>query len=59
MVTKLVKTDFIEKEPAAHSNNELQLTLTQQGWQAFRIHEKFHGQHMADVVDRVGAFSIS
>jgi len=59
MVTKLVKKDFIEKKPAAHSNKELQLTLTQRGWKAFRIHEKFHGQHMSDVVDRLSAFSLS
>ena len=59
MVTKLVKKGFIEKESAAHSNKELQLLLTQRGWQAFKIHEKFHGQHMADVVERLGAFSLS
>ncbi len=59
MVTKLVEKGFIEKESAPHSNKELQLTLTRRGWQAFRIHEKFHGQHMVDVVDRLGAFSLS
>lgn len=59
MVTKLVKKGLVEKESAAHSNKALQLTLTQRGWLAFRIHEKFHGQHMTDVVDRLGAFSLS
>ncbi|MBN2123245.1 MAG: MarR family transcriptional regulator [Deltaproteobacteria bacterium] len=59
MVTKLVKRGFVEKGSAAHSNKELQLTLTPQGREAFRMHEQFHGQHMAEVVERLGGFSLS
>lgn len=59
MVTKLVNKGFVKKESAAHSNKELQLAPTELGWKAFRIHEKFHEQHMADIVARLGAFTLS
>lgn len=59
MATKLGKKGFVQKEHSAHSNKELQLTLTELGWRAFRLHEKFHGDHMADVVKRLSAFSLS
>jgi DNA-binding MarR family transcriptional regulator len=59
MVAKLVQKGFVKKEPSAQSNKELQLTLTEPGWQAFSLHERFHGEHMADLVNRLGAFSLS
>lgn len=59
LITKLVQKGFVKKESAAHSNKELQITPTEMGWKAFRIHEKFHEQHMADIVDRLGAFTLS
>jgi DNA-binding MarR family transcriptional regulator len=59
MASKLVKKGFLKKEYSAHSNKELELTLTELGWRAFHHHEKFHGDHMADVVDRLGKFSPS
>jgi DNA-binding MarR family transcriptional regulator len=59
MAAKLVKKGFVQKEHSAHSNKELQLTLTDLGWRAFRLHEKFHGDHMADIVERLSVFSLS
>jgi DNA-binding MarR family transcriptional regulator len=59
MVSKLVKKGLVEKESSAHSNKELQLSLTDLGWRAFHFHERFHGDHMANLVDRLGAFSLS
>ena len=59
MATKLARKGLVEKESSAHSNKELQLTLTRLGWRAFELHEKFHGDHLADLVERLGAFSLS
>jgi DNA-binding MarR family transcriptional regulator len=59
MVAKLAKKGLVEKESSARSNKELQLSLTQLGWRAFHFHERFHGDHMTNIVDRLGAFSLS
>jgi DNA-binding MarR family transcriptional regulator len=59
MAAKLEKKGLVEKGSSPHSNKELQLNLTELGWKAFRLHEKFHGSHMADVIERLGAFSLS
>jgi DNA-binding MarR family transcriptional regulator len=59
MVGKLAKKGFLEKGLSPHSNKELQVSLTQLGWQAFRAHELFHGKDMADLVERLSAFSLS
>jgi len=57
MVSKLARKGLVEKESSAHSNKELRLTLTSLGWRAFELHEKFHGDHIADLVERLNAFS--
>lgn len=59
IVAKLTDKGFVEKRQAAHSNKELQLCLTELGWRAFHAHERFHGKHMADLVNRLSAFSLS
>ena len=59
MITKLARKGFVEKESSAHNSKELQLTLTRLGRRAFELHEKFHGEHMADLVESLGAFSLS
>lgn len=59
IVAKLAEKGFVEKRHAAHSNKELQLSLTDLGWRAFHAHERFHGKHMADLVNRLSAFSLS
>ncbi len=59
MVAKLVEKGFAEKELAAHSHKELQLSLTELGWRAFHAHERLHGAHMADLMNRLSAFTLS
>jgi len=59
MTTKLARKGFVEKESSDRSNKEMQLTLTRLGWRAFELHEKFHGDHMADLVEKLDAFSLS
>lgn len=59
MVSKLTMRGFLLKKQSVHSNKEFELTLTPLGWRAFRAHEKFHGRDMADLVDRLSAFSLS
>jgi DNA-binding MarR family transcriptional regulator len=59
MVRKLVDKGFVEKAHAAHSNREFRLSLTKSGRRAFRAHERLHGRLVADLTDRLGAFSLS
>jgi DNA-binding MarR family transcriptional regulator len=59
MVARLEEKGFLEKEPSAHSNKEFRLNLTELGWRAFHAHERLHGEHMADVVSRLGVFTLS
>lgn len=59
MVAKLIKKGFLDKKQSPHSNKELQLSLTPLGWRAFDAHERFHGKDMADLMERLGAFSLT
>jgi DNA-binding MarR family transcriptional regulator len=59
IVAKLAEKGFVQKRQAAHSNKELELSLTDLGWRAFQAHERFHGQHMAELFDRLSAFTLS
>ena len=59
MIAKLEDRGFLQKERVDHSNKELRLSLTKLGWRAFHAHERFHEKHMADLVDRLSAFSLS
>jgi DNA-binding MarR family transcriptional regulator len=59
IVAKLAEKGFVDKRPAAHSNKEIQLSLTDMGWRAFSAHERIHGKHMADLVSRLNTFSLS
>lgn len=59
MISKLAKKGFLEKEQAPNNNKELQVSLTQTGWEAFNAHEMFHGKDMTDLVDSLSAFSLS
>jgi DNA-binding MarR family transcriptional regulator len=53
MVAKLVEKGYVRKENPADNHKELQLSLTEIGWQAFRVHERFHGKHMEDLSKRL------
>lgn len=57
LVSKLTGKGFLVKRQSAHSNKELQLSLTPLGWQAFKAHEHFHGKDMNRVVDSMKNFS--
>jgi DNA-binding MarR family transcriptional regulator len=59
MVSKLTKRGFLLKKQSPQSNKEFELSLTPLGWEAFRAHERFHGRDMTDLVERLGAFSLS
>jgi DNA-binding MarR family transcriptional regulator len=59
MVSKLVNKGYVEKKQSPQSNKEYLLELTELGWRAFRAHEKFHGKDMADLIEQLGAFSLS
>ena len=59
MISKLVKKGLVTKEAAFHSNRETRLSLSDLGWEAYEIHERIHGEHMAEVVKRLNVFSLS
>jgi DNA-binding MarR family transcriptional regulator len=59
MISKLTKKWLVEKRYASHSNKEYRLCLTKLGKEAFQLHNRVHGEHMSDVVDRLEMFSLS
>ena len=56
IVAKLAGKGFLEKAQSPHSNKELELTLTDLGWQAFRAHERFHGKDMEALIKHLDAY---
>ncbi len=58
MVTRLENKGFLSKTQAPHSNKELDLSLTDLGWRAFRAHERCHGEDMAGLVKRLEAYPL-
>ncbi len=59
MVARLADKGFVNKRQAGHSNKEVELDLTELGCKAFYAHERFHARHIADIVNRLGAFTLS
>ena len=57
LVSKLTGKGFLVKQQSAHSNKELQLSLTPLGWQAFKAHEHFHGKDMNQIVSCMEKFT--
>lgn len=57
MVSKLAHKGFIDKRPSAHSNKELQLSLTSLGRLAFQAHEQAHGSDMNRISKIMESFS--
>jgi len=59
MVKKLTQKGFLLKQQAAHSNKEFELSLTPLGWQAFKAHERHHGEDYNKLIKGLEPFSIS
>ena len=59
LVAKLEKKGFLYKRPAAHSNKEFELSLSELGWRAFEAHEHFHGKDFVELVSSLSGFPIS
>ncbi len=59
LVSKLEKKGLITKEPSLHSGKELQLTLTELGWQAYELHEEHHSKNIREIAKCLDAFSIT
>ncbi|MCV6626444.1 MAG: MarR family transcriptional regulator [Cellvibrionaceae bacterium] len=59
MVNKLEKRDLLLKRQAAHSNKEYELSLTEQGWKAFRAHEQYRGRSRDQLISKLSGFSIA
>ena len=59
MVARLAEKGFVSKEHGPESNKELRLSLTDLGWRAFHAHERLHAEYMTDLVNRLGAFTLS
>ncbi len=58
LVTRLVKRGLVVKRLSAHSNKEFQLLLTDEGIRARHAYQAFHAAHVADLSQRLGAFSV-
>ncbi len=58
LVSKLTRQGFVVKKPAAHSNKELELSLTPLGWQAFEAHARMHGHDLERVLESMDRVEI-
>lgn len=58
MAAKLEKRGFLLKSFSGDNNKELRLSLTPLGTKAFHAHRRIHGRHMAEVIRRLGSFSL-
>ena len=59
IIGKLSKKGFVKKAASEHNSKELRLQLTQKGWEAFRVIQKYRGRHFKDIIERLGSFSLS
>ena len=59
IVNKLSKKGYVVKRISEYSGKELRLELTPLGRRAYEAHERCHGRHMADIVNRLGSFSLA
>ena len=57
MIKKLTRKSLVKKINPPDNNKEFQLTLTQTGEKAFAIHERFHAEHAAELLDKLHKFS--
>jgi len=58
MASKLAAKGLVEKGGSAHSAKEVQLSLTELGRRACRMHEEYHGKNVAEIVNRLNSFSL-
>ena len=58
IVARLAKKGFLLKGQALDNNKELQLSLTELGWQAFHAHEQFHGEDLDYLIERLSVFPL-
>ena len=58
LVARLEKMGFIRKMTSAHSNKEIQLSLTAQGQKAYCMFDAMMKEHMEEFYRRIGAFSL-
>lgn len=57
IISRLVKKGFVNKKVSAHSNKEFELSLTESGWHAYRVHESLHGKEMNEIMAQIKLFS--
>ncbi|MGL1956691.1 MAG: MarR family transcriptional regulator [Colwellia sp.] len=56
LVSKLEAKGFLLKSSSAKNNKELQLVLTELGWEAYRVHEQLHGKERAALMAQLEQF---
>lgn len=54
----LEKKDLVRKTRNPENDKEIQLKLTQRGWQAFKGHQEFHQEMFQDIVDEMRDLTI-
>lgn len=59
VISKLVQKGLVTKEQSVHSGKEFQLTLTELGWEAYKLHENHHGKNIREIAKRLSSFSIT
>lgn len=57
MVGKLVKKGYLRKDHGPDNNKELLVYLTDSGKSAFQAHERFHLQHLSNLIKKLDEFT--
>ena len=59
LISKLVQKGMVAKEQSPRSGKELNLALTDLGWQAYELHEKYHSRNIRKIAERLSGFSVT
>lgn len=57
VISRLAQKGLVTKEQAAHSGKEFQLSLTESGREAYKLHKNYHAKNMTEIAGRLDSFS--
>ena len=59
LISKLVQKGVVAKEQSARNSKEMELALTDLGWKAYELHEKYHSRNIREIAGRLSGFSVT
>ena len=58
-VSNLARKGLVTKKQSAHSNKELEISLTELGWQAYELHEEYHGNNIKEIARLLEDYTVT